>query len=93
MNRLQKSDVTAWAAFEINLLTNKERWKHFSTKTSSSSDSGIWRAISEGLTMARALTTLNVSFLSNLSKSRDTSISNVWGVGVKEQGAVTGRKG
>lgn len=66
VNRLQKKGETAWVGFET--LTNNERWKHFSTKTSSSSDSGIWRAISEGLTMARALTTLNISFFSNLSK-------------------------
>jgi hypothetical protein len=30
------------------MLTSKDRWKHFSTKTSSSKDKGICSAISDG---------------------------------------------
>jgi hypothetical protein len=46
-------------------LTAKLRCRHLSTNTSSSSASGICKAMSEGRTMAKARTTRRMSFLSN----------------------------
>jgi hypothetical protein len=46
--------------------TSNERWKHFSTNTSSSKESGIWSAMSDGRKIASARTTRRMSFFSNL---------------------------
>ena len=46
--------------------TMMERWKHFSTNTSSSSVSGICSAMSDGRKMASARTIRSISFFSNL---------------------------
>lgn len=54
------------------------RWKHFSTKTSSSSVNGICKAMSDGRKIARARTMRRMSFFSNLDKAgehRDLDMS------------------
>ena len=43
-----------------------ERWKHFSTNTSSSSVIGICSAMNDGRTIASARTIRRMSFFSNL---------------------------
>ena len=43
-----------------------ERWKHFSTNTSSSSVIGICSAMRDGLYIAKALTIRRMSFFSKL---------------------------
>jgi hypothetical protein len=58
--------------------STRVRWKVRSTNVSSSSVSGIWRAMSEGRKVARARMMRRISFFSNLARSgqRSAKIKN-----------------